>query len=78
MAETLLFRFRKRYNLPPNDPRLLALTMEDIEADFWAHHYHDNPAAESAEDDEWDTEAILASMENDDEWDEVINDKNQR
>lgn len=28
--------FRKKYNLPPNDPRLLALTLEEIEVDLEA------------------------------------------
>lgn len=75
MAGSLLFWFRRKYSLLPNDPRLLALTPEEIEADFWSHHYYDNPASDSAEDDEWDTESIIAAMENDEEW-EDLNDSN--
>lgn len=47
------------------------MTIDDIMAEYYAHHYADNPATESGEDDEWDTEAILEAMENG-EWETMI------
>ena len=52
----------------------MALTIEEIEADYWAHHYHEHPSSNSAEDDDFDAEALAAAMESDD-WETVINDK---
>lgn len=43
MADTYEFRFRKRYNLPPTDPRYLAATIEEIITDYWAHAHVDDP-----------------------------------
>ena len=61
--------------MPPNDPRYLALTLEEIESDYWAHHYYNNPKADSFETEEWDTDALMDAMENG-EWDEIINERN--
>jgi hypothetical protein len=73
-SKTKRFWFRRQYNLPPNDPRYLAITPEEIEEDYWAHHYFENPTTESGEDEDFDTESILAAMENEDAWEELIND----
>jgi hypothetical protein len=64
------FWFRKKYGLPPTDPRFLEATPEQIEEDFWAHHYYDNPTAESHEDPDFDAQKLLA--DDDDDWEEVI------
>lgn len=55
----------------------MRLTLQEIEADYWAHHYYDNPAAESAEDDDWNTDDMLRAIEDgsfnlEDEWEDVI------
>ena len=70
-AGTFLYWFRDRYKMPPNDPRYLALTGEEIEADYWAWHYFNNPKADSFESDEWDSDALLEAMASDD-WEQVI------
>lgn len=46
------FWFRKKYNLPPTDPRFLSMSEEEMLEDFWAHHFFDNPKAEEAVEDE--------------------------
>ena len=43
MVGTYHLWFRQKYNLPPTDPRFLNATDEEIEADFWAHYYQENP-----------------------------------
>jgi hypothetical protein len=63
MAGTHEFWFRRKYNLPPNDPRFLALTPEDIEAEYWAHRYYDNPTSESYDDPDFDPDEIEAELE---------------
>ena len=52
------FAFRRRYNLPPTDPRFLDATREEIAADFWAHHYAENRVTEEYEDTDFDQDAI--------------------
>lgn len=48
-----------------------------MEAEFWAHHYADNAGkGEEYEDDDFDTDEILASLEGGgDDWEEVISDR---
>ena len=70
MAGSLEFWFRRKYSLPPTDPRFLDLTTEDIESEYWAHYYHENAGKEEVEDDDFDLEAEIARM-NDDDWEEV-------
>lgn len=43
LSETYEFHFRRRYNLPPSDPRFLDATREEIVIDYWAHAVLDNP-----------------------------------
>lgn len=79
MAHSIPFWFRQRYHLPPNDPRFLALTPEEVEAEFWACQYAETKAVEDFEDDDIDIEEILAEADRAeaiaaDEWEEVIND----
>ena len=70
MAETILFWFRRRYSLTPNDPRVLDLTMEEIETDFWAHRYFDDPPKDEVVDDDFDLEALRNA--DPDEWEELV------
>ncbi len=43
LSQTHGFAFRRRYNLPPTDPRWLNATIEDVYLDVWAHAHVDNP-----------------------------------
>ncbi|SDH27408.1 hypothetical protein [Nitrosomonas sp. Nm132] len=64
------FWFRRKYQLTPNDPKFLDLTIEDIETDYWAHYYYENSTADEVEDEDFDLDDILQKMENDD-WEEL-------
>jgi hypothetical protein len=78
LYDTYQVWFRKTYFLPPNDPRLLALTQEEIETEYWAQHYYQHGTHEQEdiayEDDEFD--ALLEAMEsntfNPEEWEDLI------
>lgn len=70
MAETIEFWFRRKYNLPPSDPRFLDLTSEEIETEYWAHYYRENAGKDIAEDDDFDLDAEIARM-NEQDWEEV-------
>jgi len=74
LARSYEFWFRQKYSLPPTDPRFLAMTSEDVEAEYWACHYEKNGDQEEYEDDDFD--AAIASLDDDnaDDWEEVIND----
>jgi hypothetical protein len=63
MANSLALWFRRTYQLAPTDPRFLAATLEDIEAEYWAYHYQDKKVVEEFEDDEFDQEAELRRIE---------------
>lgn len=64
------FWFRRQFNLPPTDPRFLSATLDDIETEYWAHYYRENPPGKEVEDDDFDLEAEIAAM-NEDDWEEV-------
>lgn len=70
MAHSLEFWFRRKYGLTPSDPRFLELTTEDIEAEYWAYHYQEHDGQQEAEDDDFDLDAEIARM-NDEDWEEV-------
>lgn len=67
------FWFRKKYSLPATDPRFLEMTVEDMLADYWAHHYYDNPKAqETVEDEDFDLNDQLRQLGDDpDDWEDV-------
>lgn len=69
------FWFRRKYNLPPTDPRFLDASLEEMAAEYWAYQYLENPATEEVEDDDFDKDAVLAEIERQaeagDEWEEV-------
>jgi hypothetical protein len=53
----------------------LSLTPEDVETEFWAHHYADNSGkGEEFEDDDLDIQALAEGLENGGQWEEVISD----
>ena len=66
LAGTLLFWYCKTLNIPINDPRVLDLTPEDINAIYYAYQFSDNPNAENYEDTEFDPENIEF-----DDWEDV-------
>jgi len=75
LSDSYSFWFRRQYSLSPLDPRFLDLTPEEVEAEYWAHHYADAPASEEEyEDDDFDLDSILAAS-SEDEWEDVINDR---
>ena len=63
MAKSLAFWFRRKHNLAPTDPRFLEATREQIETEYWAHWYADNPAKIEDSDDDFDKAAELARIE---------------
>lgn len=63
MYQTMGFWFRRKYNLPPNDPRYLDLTAEQIETEYWAHQYADKGVQDEVEDDDFDMAAEVARIE---------------
>lgn len=66
IALTMAFWFRKTYGLPPNDPRFLSLTQNEIEIEYWAHRYHDNPNQQVFDDPDFDEEAIINEFSDED------------
>ncbi|RVT91414.1 hypothetical protein EOD42_22425 [Rhodovarius crocodyli] len=63
-SQTLEAWFRRKYSLPPNDPRFLSATVEMIEADFWMHQYADGKAgSEEFEDGDFDLAAEIRRAE---------------
>ena len=70
-AQTLRFWFRKKYNLPPNDPRFLALTDEEIETEYWTYYYEENPDVEEFDDPNYAEK--MANLESLDmsEWEDI-------
>lgn len=72
MINSIEFWYRRKYNLTQNDPRYLDATIEDMELDYWAHYYAERPDNISeVEDDDFDLEAEIAALNNDDDWEEV-------
>lgn len=66
---------RRKYGLSPRDPRFLELTPEEVEAEFWAHHYFENAGkGEEFEDDDFDLEGIMEGLADGGEWEDVISD----
>ena len=64
-----------KYHLPPNDPRYLSMTEEDIEAEYWAHYYHEHGDVDEFESDNFDEEAFLAEEIDPNDWVDVINEQ---
>ena len=72
-AKTLEFWYRQKYGLTSQDPRYLAVTIEEIETEYWACHYLANPDKDEVEDTDFDLEAELQRIEeNPDDWEVII------
>lgn len=56
------FHVRRRYGMPPTDPRYLDMTIEQIVVDYWAHAVTDNPKLRN-EIENPDFEADMAELE---------------
>jgi hypothetical protein len=63
MAKTYSLWFRKTYQLAPTDKRYLAMTPEDIEAEYWAYHVDSKKAGEEFSDDDFSLDDELAKIE---------------
>jgi hypothetical protein len=85
MAETVAFAFRRRYSLPPDDPRFLDATPEAILIDYWAHRHIDDPKLrEEIEDEDFDAQlaaddardaAAAGDPADDEKWETVAEDR---
>ncbi len=58
--------------MPPTDPRFLNATPEEMETDYWAHYYTENPNALNvvSDDPDFDMEAIASKIEAGD-WEDI-------
>lgn len=63
MAKTIGFWFRRKYNLPPTDPRYTSLTALELQAEYWAHYYAENKVTDEVEDDDFDPDQERARIE---------------
>lgn len=74
LSKTYSFWYRKKYNLSPLDPVFLSMTPEDIETEYWAHHYYESGDKEEFEDDDFDLDEYVQKIENgeDDDWETLI------
>lgn len=70
MATSIEFWFRRKFNLAPTDPRYLDATLDQIEAEFWAHEYANKPPGEEIEDDEFDMDEAMKWAEQPDQPDD--------
>lgn len=50
------------------------MTPEDVEAEYWAYHYLDNPPGDEFEDDSFDDD-LAALMSDSTQWEDLINDR---
>jgi hypothetical protein len=76
MAQTMAYWFRQHYKLSPRDPLFLALTPEQVETEYWAHQFFNKPpGVEEFENEDFDKDAVLAAVESDEDWEDLINDR---
>lgn len=68
VSQSLAFKFRQRYNLPPTDPRFLDATYDDMVLDLLAWHAAENPGDQEFTDDDFNLQAMIdeANSEPDD------------
>lgn len=73
MSESLPFWFRRRFNLPPTDPRFLDATLDAMAAEYWAWRYAESDVSEEeAFDDDFDAGQVLADLESQiDDWEPI-------
>jgi hypothetical protein len=63
MANTYRLWFRQTYQLAPTDPRYLAASDEDIQAEYWAYEYQKGGVKEEYEDEGFDKDAAIREAE---------------
>lgn len=78
VASTVRFWFRRKYSLPPTDPRYLDMTEAAMLTEYWAHYYYDKPSGEWEEDtDNFDEELTAMDAEMgippDDDFEDISN-----
>lgn len=71
--KTVEFWYRRKYSLPATDPRFLAVTVDEMLADYYAHLFFDDPkAAETVEDENFDQDAVAREIGfAGDDWEDV-------
>jgi hypothetical protein len=67
MAGTIPLWYRRKFNLPPNDPRYLDLGIGEILTEYWAHYYDDLHSKGKLEDE-------FENPDFDEDWEKFIND----
>lgn len=65
------FQFRRRYNLPPTDPRFLDATLDEILVDTLAWDMALNPSKQEFSDDSFDLQAEIDKNDAEDDFEEV-------
>lgn len=72
--------YRRRYNLPINDPRYLDATTEEMLTDHYAHLYFENPnRQDDIVDDDFSLEDLLREAAEEaaqDDWEDLTPDGN--
>jgi hypothetical protein len=48
------------------------MTPEEIETEFWAYHFTANPATDSSDDEDFNSEKLAEAMESDEWIDEIL------
>lgn len=75
MSGQLEMWYRRKYNLPPNDPGFLSMTHDLMEIDYWAHHYEDirlkGGNVIEDEDDDFNVDDVVAQFEREAEAEEA-------
>ena len=71
----MAFWVRRKLSLAPNDPLYLGLTDADIETEYWAHRYYEDPKlALATRDDNFDADEIEQEVLSGD-WEVLRDDK---
>lgn len=85
MQSELGWWFRQKYNLPPNDPRYLSLTHDELVTEYYAHLYAEKQVRFEDEDEDFDLNEVLRQYEEEaeadgdgDQWEEVDLDTEDR
>ena len=67
--------YRKTYRLAPTDKRFLSATPMEMLTEYYAYHFdklHAEGKLDSeTEDDDFDLDQVLKSIENDEDWDDI-------
>lgn len=79
MVGTYQLWFRRKFNLPPTDPRYLNATPEQIVTEFWAHYFEERRLAGKPEEEEFEDETFDEDLEaiesNPEAWETILSTK---